>query len=192
MGSENTHPDSESIMKYVAVLRGINVSGQKSIKMADLKILFESLGFENIQTYVQSGNVIFDSAIKSAEKLMQLIEGVIEKKYKFYVPVLIRSKNELKKIIDACPFGSVDLSSDGTKVLLTFLSSKPKAVNIKAIQEHVALPEQLIVQGKEVYLYCPNGYGKSKLSNNFLEKKLVVGATTRNWKSVCKLLELAS
>jgi uncharacterized protein (DUF1697 family) len=85
----------------------------------------------------------------------------------------------------------VDLVEDGTKVLVTFLSSKPSEVRVVDIQKYVVAPEKLVVRGKEVYLYCPNGYGKSKLSNTFLEHKLGVEATTRNWKSIHKLHELS-
>ncbi len=107
------------------------------------------------------------------------------------MPVEIRTHREISDIINNNPLGPVDLAKDGTKVLVTFLSAEPAAAKIADIQQYIAAPEQLFMMGKEVYLYCPNGYGKSKLSNNFLEKKLGVGATTRNWKSVLKLYELS-
>lgn len=180
-------------MKYIAVLRGINVSGQKQIKMVDLKALFVSLGFAQVETYIQSGNVVFDGVTKQdTKKMIRDIEKAIEDQYGFQVPVLIRTSGEWQKIIKACPFGEVDLANDGTKVMLTLLASKPANSNIKAIKQYVKEPEQLYVNGQEVYLYCPGGYGKSKLSNNFIETKLAVTATTRNWKSVCKLDELLS
>ena len=178
-------------MKYISILRGINVSGQKKIKMIDLRSLYEKLGFENILTYIQSGNVIFESKEKNKAVLKGNLEKIIENNYQFHIPVEIRSNSELSKIIGDCPFGTVDLDKDGTKVLLTFLSSSPKKSNINDLLKHVSLPEQLVVKGKEVYIYCPDGYGKSKLNNNFIEKKLGVEATTRNWKSVHKLYELS-
>lgn len=178
-------------MKYASVLRGINISGQKKIKMADLKSLYESLGFQNVVTYIQSGNVIFDTNSKDKSELKAKIEKVIEEEYKFHVPVEIRTHREIADIIDNNPLDPVDPQKNGTKVLVTFLSSQPTDARVSDLQHHVAAPEQLFVMGKEVYLYCPNGYGKSKLSNTFLEKKLGVGATTRNWKSVLKLYELS-
>ena len=178
-------------MKYISILRGINVSGQKKIKMGDLKSLYELLGFRNVVTYIQSGNVIFDATIKNKADLKTKIEEAIEGKYKFHVPVEIRTNREIGDIIKNCPFGSADMVEDGTKVLVTFLSSKPSEVRLSDIQKYVVAPEKLVVRGKEVYLYCPNGYGKSKLSNTFLEHKLRVKATTRNWKSVHKLYELS-
>lgn len=179
-------------MKYISILRGINVSGQKKIVMKDLKVLYHDLGYENVLTYIQSGNVIFDSKEKKISELKKKIESAIEKKYKFNVPVEIRTKSDMSKIIKNCPFGTVNLLEDGTKVLLTFLSSIPSKNNIIEIQKYVKMPERLVVISKEAYLHCPNGYGRSKLSNNFLEKKLGVYATTRNWKSVLKLYELST
>lgn len=178
-------------MKYISILRGINVSGQKKIKMADLKTLYESIGFNNVVTYIQSGNVIFDSKVKNKTEIKISIEKAIEKEFNFHVPVEIRTKREIENVLKNCPFGSVDLEKEGTKVLVTFLSSKPSEANITRIQTYVVAPEKLLVRGREVYLYCPEGYGKSKLSNTFIERKLEVEATTRNWKSVNKLLELS-
>jgi uncharacterized protein (DUF1697 family) len=178
-------------MRYISILRGINVSGQKKIKMADLKSLYESLGFQNVVTYIQSGNVIFDANVQIKSDIKARIEKAIDTKYKFHVPVEIRTNHEIGDIIKNHPFGSVDLAEDGAKVLVTFLSSEPSEIKISDIQKYVTPPEQLVVREKEVYLYCPNGYGKSKLSNTFLESRLGVEATTRNMKTVHKLYELS-
>ena len=178
-------------MKYISILRGINVAGQKKIKMADLKALYEKLGFESVVTYIQSGNVIFDANSKNAADLKGLIEKAIEAKFKFSVPVIIRTNEELKKVIGQCPFGKIDYENDGAKVLVTFASSKPGKDKVDNIGKFVVPPEELVVCGKEIYLYCPNGYGKSKLSNSFVEAKLGIEATTRNIKSVIKLHELS-
>ena len=144
-----------------------------------------------METYIQSGNVIFDTVEKNRPNLKKNIEQAIEKKYQFHVPVEIRTQREIESIIKNCPFGSVDLAEEGTKVLVSFLSLAPEEAKIAALQEYVLTPEKLFVIGKEVYIYCPNGYGKSKLSNTFLEQKLGVAATTRNWKSINKLYELS-
>ena len=178
-------------MKYVSILRGINVSGQKIIKMADLKSLYENLGFGNVVTYIQSGNVIFETDNKTTADIKSTIEKAIERKYKFTVPAIIRTNKELKKVIDQCPFGDIDFNKDGTKVLVTFLATKPEKNKVNKIKRFVVAPEDLVVSGKEIYLYCPNGYGKSKLSNTFLENKLDIEATTRNIKSVLKLHDLS-
>ena len=179
-------------MKYVSILRGINVSGQKKIKMADLKILYEDQGFKNVITYIQSGNVIFESKANLAiEIIKEMIETAIETKYTFQVPVDIRTNQELKQIIEKCPYEEIQEEENGTKILVTFLQNTPLDKKVELLLEYVKSPERLIIQDREVYLYCPNGYGTSKLTNVFIEKKLGVSATTRNWKSVKKLYELS-
>ncbi len=178
-------------MKYISILRGINVSGQKKIKMADLKALYEELGFASVITYIQSGNVIFESN-DDKDHLKLRIEKAIEEKYGFYVPVDIRTNQEIEQIINYCPYEEAGIEENGTKILVTFLLSTPSSAKVDEIKKYVVPPERLTVHGSEVYLYCPNGYGRSKLSNVFLENKLGVRATTRNWKSVQKLYELST
>ena len=179
-------------MTYISILRGINVSGQKKIKMADLKVLYEESGFEGVTTYIQSGNVIFDSEDNDKSNLKSIIEKAIKEKYKFHVPVDIRTSQELKGILENCPYDEAMIEENATKVLVTFLLSIPSKAKIVELSEYVKPPEKLTVRGCEVYLYCPNGYGKSKLTNTFLESKLGVSATTRNWRSVRKLYELSA
>jgi uncharacterized protein (DUF1697 family) len=158
-------------MRTISILRGINVSGQKIIKMADLKALYESLGFEDVVTYIQSGNVIFNSPEKSGDALKRQIETAIADQYTFQIPVIIRNHREIQNILKTSPFGPIDIETDGTKALVTFLSDKPTEARIADLQQQVAPPEQLHIQGKEAYLLCPNGYGKTKLSNTFLAIK---------------------
>jgi len=179
-------------MTYISILRGINVSGQKKIKMLELKALFESLGFQNVITYIQSGNVIFDVDDNDKTHVKTIIEELIVKRFSFHVPVIMRTKKEFENLIKACPFHPVDSDKDGTKVLVTFLDTQPVKDKLKNLLSHVVLPEKLVHKGNEIYLHCPNGYGKSKLSNTFIENKLKVDATTRNWKSVLKLSELSA
>jgi len=177
-------------MKYTSILRGINVSGQKKIKMGDLKSLYESLGFDEVTTYIQSGNVIFNSKLKNKSDITKSIELAIKDKFGFEVPVQIRTAQEISKVIAAIPFGDVNLVDNDTRILVTFLSSKPSKSDTDNIQKYVIEPERLIINNTHVYLYCPNGYGKTKLSNTFIERKLGTSSTTRNWKTVCKLNEL--
>ena len=176
-------------MTYISLLRGINVSGQKKIIMKDLKALYASLGFENVVTYIQSGNVIFKSN-QSEDVLIELIEKAIANKYGFDVPVQIRSASEFEQIVKSSPFTELDLVEEGTRVMVTFLASPPSTESVAKLMTYVKEPERLIIVRREVYLHCPNGYGKTKLSNVFIENKLKVKATTRNWKSVTKLHEL--
>jgi len=175
----------------ISILRGINVSGHRQIKMPDLKALYEKLGYTDIVTYIQSGNVIFKTNKKTSDiALAKAIEQAIEKKYGFDVPVITRSITEIEKLIVANPFLK-QKGVDAEKLHVTFLSDKPDAANAKTILAFDYSPDKFIVSGKEVYVYCPNGYGNTKLSNTFFENKLKVKATTRNWKTVNKLLELS-
>ena len=160
--------------------------------MADLKTLYEAHGFECVTTYIQSGNVVFDSADTDRSNLKKTIERAVEKKYKFHVPVDIRTSQELKSIVENCPYEEAKIEENGTRVLVTFLRSAPSKQKQNLLSEYVKPPERLTIKGSEVYLYCPNGYGKSKLTNIFLENKLGISATTRNWKSVKKLYELST
>jgi len=180
------------VQTFISILRGINVSGQKKILMTELKALYESLKFSDVNTYIQSGNVSF----KTKEKLSDIqiavkIEKAIYKKYAFEVPVIIRNEDELKKIISSNPFlkgKGIDIK----KLHVTFLSQIPGDAEIKNISEVDYSPDRFAIHGKEIYLHIPESYGETKLSNNFFEKKLKVKATTRNWKTVNKLLEMVS
>jgi len=175
------------VQSYISILRGINVSGQKKILMADLKTLIETLEFKEVFTYIQSGNVVFKSDGKLPDMgLAKKIEAAIEKKYGFQVPVIIRNIEELDKVISNNPFLAIE------KLHVTFLSQAPKENNIKSIENIDFSPDRFFIKGKEVFLHIPESYGETKLSNKFFENKLKVTATTRNWKTVNKLFEIAS
>ena len=175
---------------YISILRGINVSGHKKIQMDDLKALFENLKFKNVTTYIQSGNVIFKASKQCDEVLTKKIEDAIYSKYNFEVPVINRSVEEVRNIIAANPLLK-DSNIDAEKLHVTFLEEVPGKTKVDSIKNIDYSPDKFIIIGKEIFLYCPDGYGITKLSNNFFENKLKVSATTRNWKTVNKLLELA-
>ena len=170
---------------YISLLRGINVGGHNKIVMKDLTLLYASLGFEKVETFIQSGNVVFNTS-ENIDTLLEKIEDAIEKKYGFHVPVQIRQASDFENIIKACPYTKLDLA-DGTRIMITFLDALPSSENIEKLMSHVQEPEKLEIIGQESYLYCPNGYGETKLNNDFLEKILEVNATTRNWKSVMRI-----
>ncbi len=178
-------------MRYIALFRGINVSGQKKIIMSDLKAMFEKLCFDNVVTYIQSGNVLFDSDTTDTAQLSTLLENSVKERYGFDVEINVITEDDLKLIIENTPFKEASFEENGTKVLITFLKATPSKDNVEKPLNYVKEPEKLSIDKNTVYLYCPNGYGKSKLSNTFLEKKLGVSATTRNFKTVKKLYELS-
>ena len=174
---------------HIAMLRGINVSGHKIIKMERLRACFAALGFSNVKTYVQSGNVIFEAANDSPAGLSQKIEQNISRDFGFSVPVFLRTAEEMGEIIQRNPFLK-DAALDQSKLHITFLSDAPPKTALEQLQPLATKPEQLRILGREIYLFCPNGYGKTKLSNTAIEKKLSVGATTRNWRTVNTLLAM--
>ncbi len=171
------------------MLRGINVAGQKIIKMEMLRASFEALGFRRVRTYVQSGNVIFESGKASLSSLSKRIEGKILRDFGFSIHLALRTSNEMKKIVGANPFLK-EQDLDHSKLHITFLSAIPIRAALGKLEGLNALPDQWRINGREVYLYCPNGYGKTKLANTALEKMLSVKATTRNWKTVNTLIEM--
>ncbi len=176
---------------YISILRGINVSGHKKIEMAGLKALYEELHFKDVTTYIQSGNVIFKTAKKvSNSSLSKTIEQAVFQKYNFQVPVITRTLQEMEQIISVNPF-LTESDIDTEKLHVTFLSETPDTIKLENINNFNYPPDRFVITGKEVFLYCPVNYGETKLSNNFFESKLKVTATTRNWKTVNKLVELA-
>ena len=174
--------------KKIAILRGINVGGKRKILMKDLKALCENLGLEQIQTYIQSGNLIFKSDNQNSE-LEKILEKVILEKFEFEVPVIVRDSKELKIASRRNPF--FRQNSDINSLHLTFLKEKPSNENFDKIQTYNYEPDKFKINENDVFIYCEGKYHQSKLSNNFFEKKLKVGATTRNWKTVLKLIDLS-
>lgn len=171
---------------FISILRGINVSGQKKIKMADLKNLYEDLGFKNVQTYIQSGNVVFEYKEVTISELQQMIFDTIHKHYGFEVPNLILSPIAIETALKKNPFKDID------KMYFTFLAETPTKENIEKLYTYSFDEEYYELIGKVVYFHCPNGAGRAKMSNNFFENKLKVMATSRNLNTTKKLLEMAN
>jgi uncharacterized protein (DUF1697 family) len=176
--------------RYIALLRGINVSGHKIIRMEALRVCFEGLGCRGVQTYVQSGNVVFEAVEQEAARYADDISNRIQTDFGFPVPVLLRTSEELRRIIDGNPLLKQP-KIDPSKLHVTFLSTTAPKSAQEDLKGLAAKEEQFHIQGREIYLYCPNGYGRTKLSNTAIEKKLGAKATTRNWKTVQALLALA-
>ena len=168
---------------YIVLLRGINVSGKNKLPMADLRQILSRLGFQNVQTYIQSGNIILESDLQK-EVICNKIKNGIQDKFGFEVPVLIRTIPELQITIEKYPF-----SIENEKIVaFSFLDqiTKETVLEIRNIGE-----DTYKIVDDVVYLYCKSGFGKTKLTNNIIEKKLNRIATTRNFKTTLKLLELA-
>ncbi len=176
---------------YLALFRGINVSGKKIIKMEALRKLMETEGFKNVKTYIQSGNVVFDSDIKSKAQISSALEALIEKQYVFEVSIFVLDINDLNKTVDNNPFAKKDELEEGTKKLyVTFLSEKPSQENIEKLKDAPIGEDIIEFVDNVLYFKLISKASESKLSNNLIESKLKVRATTRNWNTTVKLLTM--
>jgi len=174
---------------YIAMLRGINVGGHHRIKMEQLKKSFASLGFDQVRTYIQSGNVVFQAAKASPAMLSRRFEEIIAKDFGFSVSVVIRSEAELSKIIESNPFVNqrgVDLE----KLHVTFLSHTPASTALTKLSALTIAPEQSHCANRDIYLHLPNGVADSKLMKVPLDRTLGVVTTTRNWRTVTTLHQM--
>jgi uncharacterized protein (DUF1697 family) len=169
----------------VALLRGINLGARNKIAMADLRELVAGLGAEDVETYLQSGNVVFRGAVEPSA-----IEARIERDLGLTIAVLVRTASQLKRVVAGNPF--VQKASDPKQLHVTFLVDPPPRGAVGELDAERSPGDEFEVARCEVYLYCPAGYGVSKLSNAYFEQKLGVTATTRNWNTVTALAELAS
>ena len=174
--------------RYVALLRGINVSGRSIIPMADLKRVAVDLGHDEVSTYIQTGNVLFTAEKGDEAELGRSLEAAVRERFGHDVTVMVRTPAELDAVIAGNPF--LDRQDDLTKLLVTFLSEPPAAKAVTAIESWSRSNDEAVVRGRDVYLHTPDGYGRSKLTNPDVERVLGVPGTTRNWKSVLKLREL--
>ena len=173
---------------FVALLRGINLGG-KRVKMDDLRKSFEALGHEQVQTYIQSGNVVFKAHSGSAAALQKKIEARLERDFGFSVSVIVRSREELAEAIGANPLVS-QRGIDSAKLHVTFLSESPSAAALKQLREYTLAPDKSCCVEKHIYLHLPNGFSQSSLWKVPWEKALGVVTTTRNWNTVNKLHEM--
>ena len=176
------------MMTYIAMLRGINVGRGKAVKMERLRTSFTALGFGEVRTYVQSGNVVFQSERKS--ELIRTIEAKIQHDFGFTVPVLIKTSKELAQIVRDNPLLRVK-GIDVSKLHVTFLSEVPPKTAARVLEDLATTRERFRILNRKIYLYCPDGYGISKLTNNTIEEKFSLVATTKDWRTVNALLEMA-
>jgi uncharacterized protein (DUF1697 family) len=174
----------------VSLLRGINVGGHNKIKMEELRELYESLGLRHVQTYVQSGNVVFRTDARDFTRLSKRIADAIEQRFAFRPGVVLRTAADLRGVIAANPFASrPDL--DPSKLLVYFLASEPPADLRERMLLVEAEPDELRMESRELYIYYPNGMARPKVPWTLIERTLQTSGTGRNWNTVRKLLEMA-
>jgi uncharacterized protein (DUF1697 family) len=174
----------------ISMLRGVNVGGHNKIKMDALRALYESLKLRDAQTHVQSGNVIFRTDERDISRLTKRIEDGIERKFGFRPDVILRTAAEMRDVVARNAFAK-RRGIEPNKLLVTFLASDPGAEAREKVLQIKCDPEELRIEGQELYIYFPNGIGRSKLSLAALERALKTTGTGRNWNSVTKMLEMA-
>lgn len=185
--SESAIEQESTVATYVALLRGINVGGNKKIAMADLRQLLTGLGYTDVVTHLQSGNAVF-TATGKPDKLAADIEAGIAKQFGMKVSCLIRTGAQLRAVVAGNPFG--DIATDPSKLLVMFLSGKPDPARFADLDPATFAPDLFAVGDRELYLWCPNGISNSKLTPIPWDKRLQLVATGRNWNTVTKLLTL--
>jgi uncharacterized protein (DUF1697 family) len=173
---------------YIALLRGINVGGHAKVPMKDLQAMFTAAGAAQVKTYLQSGNVVFKANAGDPLEFAETIEDRITEVFGLNVAVVIRTGREMRKVVTANPF--VKEGRDPKALHVMFLGDQPDAGRLRELAAPPG-PDEFRVADRDLYLLCPNGVAKTKLSNTFFEKKLQVPATGRNWNTVTKVSELA-
>jgi len=176
------------VARYVALLRGINIGPRNRIAMPALREVLEAAGFEDVATYVQSGNVVLTSGAK-ADAVRRKVEGVATESFGLEIPVVVRTKAELAAVVKRNPLGEV--ATDPKRYQVSFLDGKLPAAKVKELEAVAAPGEQVVAHGREIYAWHPAGVARSKLWAKLAGKGLGVTATARNWTTVETLLELA-
>jgi len=172
------------------LLRGINVGGKNRLPMKELTAMFVNAGCSDVRTYIQSGNVLYGAAQTPGEDVSPLISAAILNRFGYQIPVLTRSAEEFKNIVRANPFMQVGAEAD--KLHVVFLEELPTGDQVESLDQDRSPGDEFAVMGREIYLHCPNGFANTKLTNTYFDSKLSTRSTTRNWRTVQKLFELAS
>jgi uncharacterized protein (DUF1697 family) len=171
---------------FVALLRGVNLGAHKRLKMNALCEMFRTLDFEDPRTYLQSGNVVFGAAERDREKIIQRIEAGIEEAFGFHSDVMLRSVDDMRKVIAANPFAD-RAGIEPAKLAVVFLASEPPVGALKDVKADL---EELVLAGSELFIYYPNGMGRSKLNSATIDRALKTSGTARNWNSVTNIFAM--
>ncbi|MFI9819402.1 DUF1697 domain-containing protein [Streptomyces sp. NPDC052013] len=175
---------------YAALLRGINVGGSRKVPMADLRTLMTGLGHDGVRTYLQSGQAVFTATHGDEESLAAELASAIEKQFGFAVDVIVRDHAYLKAVVEACPFPAAEL--EAKQLHVTYFSAPVDAERFAGVDQEAFLPEEFRLGDRVLYLYAPNGLGRSKLAEMLSRPRFTKGliGTTRNWNTVVKLVEM--
>jgi uncharacterized protein (DUF1697 family) len=177
------------VTQHAVLLRAVNVGGRNKVPMARLRESLTDAGFSDVVSYLQSGNLVLGSR-KSPASVGRDVAAAIEGEFGLTIAVTVRSHAELTSIVAGDPFA--DVRTDDSRHGVAFLDAEPAAKRLDEVDPADYLPDRLVVAGREIHLWCPNGFGQTDLTNTFLERRLGVVATTRNWRTVAKLCDLAA
>lgn len=177
------------VSTHIALLRGINVGGKNSMPMKTLIAIFERAGCTGVRTYIQSGNVVFETSAVS--RAVSSVTRACSREFGFEIPIVVRTARELRAVTTNNPFFEKK-KTDTDALHVVFLADVPDAKSVAALDPNRSPPDELAVRGREIYLRCPNGIGRSKLTNAWFDTTLGTISTMRNWRTVLALLEMAS
>lgn len=185
-------PDNESrwLDVNIALLRGINVGGKNRLPMKELANMFVDAGCDDVRTYIQSGNVLYRKNPTGNEDIPSLISASILGRFGYRIPIISRTAGEFREAVSANPFVKTDTEAD--KLHVVFLQEVPEATLVESLDPSRSPGDQFASLGREIYLYCPNGFAQTKLTNSYFDSRLSTTTTTRNWRTVLKLLEMAT
>ncbi len=175
---------------HVALLRGINVGGKHKLPMKQLVEIFEDLGCTEVTTYIQSGNVVFRAGVTPARQIPDTVSGEIARRFGYQVPVVLRRPSGLREVLARNPF--LKAGTD-TKILhVGFLATRPSAAKVRSLDPDRSPPDTFAIHGGEIYLRCPNGMARTKLTNQYFDTRLETICTIRNWATVRKLVDMTA
>lgn len=173
----------------MALLRGINVGGKNMLPMKALAELFSAAGCARVQTYIQSGNVLFEASEAVAARVPRALSEAIAREFRLQVPVLTRTAEELAAVARGNPF--LRRGADPALLHVAFLADLPRPEEVAVLDPARSPPDEFLLRGREIYLYCPSGAGKTRLTNQYFDSRLETVSTGRNWRTVLKLVELS-
>ena len=179
---------------YVALLRGINVGGKNKLPMAELSAMFIGAGCAGVQTYIQSGNVVFEAPAAIADAVPGRIERAIADRFGYRIPVVMRTAGDLAAVVQDNPFlaGGLAGGADPATLHVVFLAGEPDAARLAALDPDRSPPDEMRARGRHLYLRCPEGFARTRITSAYLDATLATTTTVRNWRTVEKLAALAS
>lgn len=184
------HPWMTSAKTHIALLRGVNVGGKNRLPMKDLRAIFEEIGCGDVRSYIQSGNVVYSASKAMSKRVSRRAAAAIEEHFGFRSPVITRTALEFERAVHDNPFPEAEEAPK--TVHLGFLASEPTETSLATLDPERSPPDRFIVRGREIYLHCPNGVARSKLTTAYFDARLGVVCTMRNYRTVTRLLDMAT